>query len=285
MELNGENFPIMDNHIHLQEQGDNVEAVKRFERAGGTHLVLSHLPYHDLREWNKNGYEPIYERTLKLAEKSMEETSVEVFVTLGPYPVDMVQLSDEVGLDRAEDILKEGMDLAAEYVENGKAVALGEIGRPHFDVSKELLEASNRVMKYGMELASDLNCPVVLHTESTTPRVCEEIGKMADEVGLDRYKVVKHYSPPLITKKEIKGLFPSVLANEDNIEEAIGKSTRFMLETDYLDDPKRPGAVLGIKNVPKKTRQLLEKEVLSKEDIWKIHKENPERVYGVEIDV
>ncbi len=285
MELNGENFPIMDNHIHLQEQGDNVEAVKRFERAGGTHLVLSHLPYHDLREWNKDGYEPIYERTLKLAEKSMEETSVEVFVTLGPYPVDMVKLSDEVGLDRAEDILREGMDLAAKYVEKEKAVAIGEIGRPHFDVSQDILKASNRVMKYGMELASDLNCPVVLHTESTTPSVCEEIGEMADETGLDRYKVVKHYSPPLITKKENKGLFPSVLANEDNIEEAIGKSTRFMLETDYLDDPKRPGAVLGIKNVPKKTRQLLEKEVLSKEDVWKIHKENPERVYGVEIDV
>ena len=31
-----------------------------------------------------------------------------------------------------------------------------------------------------------------------------------------------------------------------------------MLETDYMDDPKRPGAVLGPKTVPKRTRQLLE---------------------------
>ena len=32
----------------------------------------------------------------------------------------------------------------------------------------------------------------------------------------------------------------------------------FMLETDHMDDPARPGAVLGPKTVPKRTRQLSE---------------------------
>ncbi|MFP3872180.1 MAG: TatD family hydrolase [Candidatus Natronoplasma sp.] len=285
MEMNGERFPVLDNHIHLQEQGDNVEAVKRFERAGGTHLILSHLPYHDLREWDKKGYEPIYERTVNLAERCMKKTSVEIFVTLGPYPVDLVHLEEKVGLKKAEEILVKGMDLAAEYVKRDNAIALGEIGRPHFDVSEDVLEASNRIMRYGMERAADLGCPVVLHTESTTPEVCEEIGKMADDVGLEREKVVKHYSPPLVNEEENHGLFPSILAGEDNIEKAIGKGSRFLLETDYLDDPERPGAVLGIKNVPKKTRLLYERGVLKEEDIWKIHKENPEEVYGVEIEL
>lgn len=285
MELNGKEFPVLDNHMHLQEQGDNVEAVKRFERAGGTHLIVSHLPYHDLREWDENGYEPIYERTVELAERCMEETLVKIFVTLGPYPVDLVQLEEKVGLERAEDILMRGMDLASEYVEQGKAIALGEIGRPHFDVSKEVLQASNRIMKYGMERAADLGCPVVLHTESTTPELCEEIGELADDVGLKRDKVVKHYSPPLVAEDENHGLFPSILANVDNIKEAVSKGKRFMLETDYLDDPKRPGAVLGIKNVPKKTRQLYEEGDLNEEDLWKIHKENPEEVYGIDIGV
>ncbi|MBS3816655.1 MAG: TatD family hydrolase [Candidatus Thermoplasmatota archaeon] len=277
-------FPILDNHIHLQEQGQNVESVKKFERAGGTHLIVSHLPYHDLRNWEKDGYEPIYERTIRLAEKSEKETSVEVFTTLGPYPVDLVDLEEKVGLERGEKILKEGMDLAAEYVKEGKAIALGEIGRPHFDVPEEVKEASDRIMKYGMELASDIDCPVVLHTESTDPRVCKELGEFADKVGLDREKVVKHYSPPLVLEEENHGLFPSILANEDNIKDAISKGDRFLLETDFLDDPERPGAVLGIKNVPKKTRNLYEEGVLTEDDIWKIHKENPEEIYGIEID-
>jgi len=285
MKMKDTDFPILDNHIHLQERGDNLKAVKKFERAGGTHLILSHLPYHDLREWDEKGYKPIYDRTIRLAERCREETSVKIFVTLGPYPVDLVKLKDKVGLEKGEKILKKGMELAAEYVREQKAIALGEIGRPHFEVSKDILDASNRIMKYGMELASDDDYPVVLHTESTTPTVCKEIGEMADEVGLAREKIIKHYSPPLIEREENHGLFPSILANEDNIEKAIYKGNRFLLETDYLDDPNRPGAVLGIKNVPKKTFKLHEEGVLKEEDIWTIHKENPEDVYGVRIEL
>lgn len=283
--MNDKEFPVLDNHIHLQEQGDNIEAVKRFERAGGTHLILSHLPYHDLRGWDENGYEPIYERTVRLAERCSKKTSIQIFTTLGPYPVDLVDLEKKVGLEKGEKILMEGMDLASKYIEQEKAIALGEIGRPHFDVSKEIFEASNRIMKYGMERAAELDCPVVLHTESTTPDICKEIGELADDVGLKRGKVVKHYSPPLVTEDENHGLFPSILASAKNIKKAISKSNRFMLETDYLDDPKRPGAVLGIKNVPKKTRQLYEEGIIKEDDLWKIHKENPEEVYGIDIKV
>ncbi|MFW5904271.1 MAG: TatD family hydrolase [Candidatus Saliniplasma sp.] len=271
--------------MHLQERGDNVESVKRFQRAGGTHLVLSHLPYHDLREWDEKGYEPIYQRTVRLAEKARSNTDVEVYVTLGPYPVDLVNLQEKVGLQRGVAILKDGMDLAAEYVEQGKAIALGEIGRPHFEVDNKVLEASNDIMRYGMELAADIGCPVVLHTESTNPENCEELGKMADEVGLERGKVVKHYSPPLITFEENKGLFPSVLASEKNLRTAVEKGNRFVMETDFLDDPNRPGAVLGIKNVPRKTKKLMDEGLLAEEDVWKIHKENPEEIYGIEVEL
>lgn len=178
-----------------------------------------------------------------------------------------------------------GMDLAAEYIEEGKAIALGEIGRPHFEVSEEIMEASNRIMKQGMEYAADLGCPVILHTESTTPETCEEFGMMADDVGLSRDKVVKHYSPPLVLEEENHGLFPSVLASSDNLRSAAKKGTRFMMETDFLDDPERPGAVLGVKNVPKKTRMLLEEDMLTEKDIWTIHKENPETVYDIEVEI
>lgn len=266
-------------------KGDKTEAVKRFESAGGTHLVVSHLPYHDLRNWDEDGYGPIYDRTVKLAEDAAEKTSVKTFVTLGPYPVDLINLEEKVGLDRAEAILLEGMELAADHVEEGKAIALGEIGRPHFEVSEEIWKASNRIMKKGMEYAADLGCPVVLHTESTDPETCEEFGEMADEVGLPREKVVKHYSPPLVLEEENHGLFPSVLASSDNLKKAAEKGTRFMMETDFLDDPNRPGAVLGIKNVPKKTRMLLQEGYLDEDDIWKIHKDNPEKVYGIGVEI
>jgi TatD-related deoxyribonuclease len=46
-----------------------------------------------------------------------------------------------------------------------------------------------------------------------------------------------------------------------------------------MDDPRRPGAVLGPKTVPKRTKQLLEAGV--EEDVlWTTHHELALKVYG-----
>jgi TatD-related deoxyribonuclease len=105
---------------------------------------------------------------------------------------------------------------------------------------------------------------------------------MADSVGLERGRVVKHYSPPLVLPEENHGLFPSVLASRPAIKEALGKGTRFLMETDFLDDLTRPGAVMAITTVPKRTKGLLESGALSEEQARVIHQENPKKVYGIE---
>jgi TatD-related deoxyribonuclease len=173
------------------------------------------------------------------------------------------------------------MNIAAEHVKEGRAIALGEIGRPHFPVSKEIMAASNEIMRYGMELAKEISCAVVLHTESGTPDVCKDLARIANKVGFPLNRLVKHYSPAIIQEKDNHGLFPSVLSSKKNIEAAIPQGMRFMMETDYLDDPRRPGAVLGIKTVPKRTLALLEAGKITEEEALVIHKENPEQVYGI----
>jgi len=77
---------------------------------------------------------------------------------------------------------------------------------------------------------------------------------------------------------------PSVLASKKNIRKAIKKGTRFLMETDYIDDPKRPGAVLGPKTVPRRTMELIEKKLVSTEEISIIHQENPEKTYDIHIE-
>jgi TatD-related deoxyribonuclease len=205
-------LPVLDNHVHLQPQGHNVEAVKEFAKAGGTHLILSHLPYHEVRIDSAADFPSSYEITLKMAERCRSETKVGVDVTVGPYPVLLIHLAEKKGLDEAIEIMKAGMESAQRLVLEGKAVGIGEIGRPHFPVPPEIMEASNQIMSYGMLLAKEAGCPVILHTESATPENMREMALMADKVGLQRNKVVKHYSPPLVLEEENSGLFPSVLA-------------------------------------------------------------------------
>ena len=276
-------IPILDNHVHLQPQGHCVEAVKEFAKAGGTHLILSHLPYEEVRVRSAADFPLSYDITLKLAEKCRSETSVGIDVTVGPYPVLLIHLAEKQGLEKAIEIMKAGMESAQKLVLDGKAVGIGEIGRPHFPVSAEINAASNQIMSYGMQLAKEASCPVVLHTETATPENMREMALMADKVGLPRNKVIKHYSPPLVLEEENSGLYPSVLAKREFVLEALEKGSRFLLETDYLDDLRRPGAVLSITTVPKRTTSLLQSGQMTEEQAFKLHVDNPLEVYGIKV--
>ena len=61
---------------------------------------------------------------------------------------------------------------------------------------------------------------------------------------------------------------------------AIENGNPFMMETDYLDDPNRPGAVLGIKTVPKRTKTLREEGHIEMMEV--AHIDTPKNVYGID---
>lgn len=274
---------IFDNHLHLRRDGLFIDAIKDFKRAGGTHFVLCQYPMVDVVIREKS-YANVYYETLKMADEVRKEVDIGVFVTVGPYPVDYINLLEKFGRDKAIEIMKRGIDEAAKLCEEKKCIAIGEIGRPHFNVDRSIIEDSNEILLYGMERARDVDVPVVLHTESTTIESCKEFVEMGNKVGLKASKIVKHFSPPLILEEENHGLMPSVLASKKNILSAIAKGTRFLMETDYIDDLNRPGAVLGPKTVPKVTMDLIKKELLNEDQVYKIHKENPEKTYGIELE-
>ncbi len=273
-------IPVIDNHVHFRPEGRMVEAIKEFSSRGGERFLLVHTPYEDIMAADPSGFQTAYARTLTMAERARRLEEVEVRVALGPHPVQLLALEESVGLGRAIEIMKAAFDTAARYVHEDKAVAIGEVGRPHFDVSDSVREASNELMEYGMRLAKEVECPIILHTEEATPDMLKEIAELADRIGLPRGRVVKHYCGPLVLRDENHGVFPSVLATGSWTREAAEKGLRFLLETDYLDDPRRPGAVLALSTVPKRCASLLLEGTLGREDLHRIHGDNVESLYG-----
>ncbi len=275
----GEKVPVYDNHIHMSPSGRNVDALREYQAAGGTGLTLVTLPYKEVRIAEGKDFARSYGITYSLAEKAREATDLEINIAVGPYPVLMLSLAERYGLEKAEEIMSKGMEDAGKDVAEGKAVAIGEIGRPHFPVPAEIREASDRVLLLGMEIAKENRCPVIIHCESDgdTDR---SLAEFADKAGLDRGMVVKHSSPPWVTDAETHGVMPSIPASKSNVREAIAKGTdRFMIETDYIDDPEKPGAIMSVNTVPKKVSAWLANGQVSAESIHRICGDIPDSLY------
>ena len=269
-------FPVVfDNHMHLREDGFFMEAVREFSHAGGTAFNLVNILDYGV---NPSGYyEEIYSRTLRIREKIERETEIRVLVTLGPYPLDYFFFRD-AGLDPVEN-MKMGLDMAAQLIKDGKADAIGEVGRPHFPCEEEIVDSSNLLLSYSFDLAKDLSCPVILHTEDLGEDGYSSLEKMALRSGLDPFKVVKHhaYPPNLLFKSKLSR---SILATRPNVRDSIATGKNFMIETDYVDDRDKPGKVIPANSVPLRAKLIMGEYEDSYSILENMFITTPEKVFG-----
>jgi len=273
-------LPVYDNHIHMSPSGRNVDALMEYKAAGGTALTLVTLPYPEVRITDGKDFARSYDITYGLADKARAATGMRINVAVGPYPVLLIALAEQYGLEMAEGMLIEGMEAAGRAVAEGKAAAIGEIGRPHFECASEIWDASNRILLRGMEIAKENRCPVIIHCESGTTETNRSLSEIARKAGLDPGMVVKHSSPPFVTDAETYGVMPSMPASKTNIKEALSKGTdRFMLETDYIDDPLKPSAIMSVTTVPNKVKWMIASGTADEETVCKICGDIPERLY------
>ncbi|ELZ30162.1 TatD family hydrolase [Halorubrum distributum] len=271
--------PVLDNHLHLDPRhGRGIEAVEEFARLGGTHLLVVNKP-----SWLL-GVEPdepadfraVFEETLETVAAATDALPGRAWPVLGVHPGLISRLVDERDFspDEARDLMRGGLEVASEYVADGDALAL-KSGRPHYDVSDAVWDASNAVTRRAFELGADVDCAVQLHTEATEDLT--DLAAVAEDVGLDPSRVVKHYAAG-----ELAGVTPSVMSDKQRLERAAEAGEPFLMETDFVDDPERPGMVLGPKTVPRRVRWLLEGE--HDEAVRRAHVETPRAVYGIDTE-
>jgi TatD-related deoxyribonuclease len=270
-------YPATDDHIHIDpKNGRGLEAAKDFLRAGGTHLFLVSKPSWSLEVHPSCGadYARVFDETLRVAEM-IRGTGLVVFPVLGVHPAEISRLTERMPFTEAVTVMKAGLDCAATYVKEGKAVAL-KSGRPHYAVSPELLAASDDVLTHALHLAAECSCALQVHAE-TGP--CADIAEMAKTAHIPVERVVKHYGSPDTP------LHPSLIAKHESLPQLIRERRRFTMESDYMDENSRPGAVIGPKSVPRYTNKLVESGLMTADDCYFVHKDTIERVYGVMVDI
>ena len=269
-------IPIYDNHIHMSPSGRNVEAVLEYQAAGGTGFTLVTLPYAEVQIIEGKDFGRSFDITYRMASLAKDATDLEINVAVGPYPILLLGLAEKYGLQKASEIMVQGMEIAGDAVAEGKAQALGEVGRPHFPVSDDIWDASNEILETGMRIARENDCPVIIHSEAGTTETNRSLAEIAGKAGLDPGLVIKHSSPPFVTEEENFGVMPSMPASRDNIRQALSKgSDRFMIETDYYDDPEKPGARMSVNTVPKRIKAMLANGMMTEENVFNVCEDIP----------
>lgn len=268
--------PVLDNHLHLDPvNGRGAEAAAEFARAGGTHLLVLNKP-----SWSlvgdvdgAEGFCEAFELTVDVTERADDRLPGRAWPVLGVHPALISKLTERgYAPAEARDLMCTGLDVAAAFVADGPAVAI-KSGRPHYDVDERVWNASNAVMRHAFELGAEVGCPVQLHTEGGNDFT--EVAAWAEEAGLPAEQVVKHYS-----EGPVAGPVASVIARKEGLEAAATSGEPFLMETDFIDDPDRPGAVLGPKTVPRRVAWLRERGY--DEAVRRAHVETPATVYGID---
>jgi TatD-related deoxyribonuclease len=214
--------------------------------------------------------------TWLLAEKVHEEVGVRAYPVLAPYPIDIVAASAKLGLTAALDLQRSALDLAGRWVREKKAVAVGEVGRPHFPVPQEVAAASDEAFRHALEVARDADCPVVVHSEDLAPEGFLHFASLARETGLRPDRVVKHYARSRIPPGSSGGVVPSYLARRELVREVAHDPGPWFLETDFLDDPIESFG----RERDRRAAAIASADSRSAEALWVPFVESVERVYG-----
>tara|TARA_B100001094_G_scaffold330959_1_gene397662 strand:- start:1258 stop:2142 length:885 start_codon:yes stop_codon:yes gene_type:complete len=285
--------PIFDQHLHLDRNNRFLDAVSDFSKSGGTAILLVHKPeFSRSLPTDRQGYEKAYSETISMAEEIRRNFDLEVGVALGPHPVTWENQIANLGLKKSTELHLEAVSLALEHIDSGTANCLGEVGRPHYPVAEEIWEEANEMLLEILSMASSAKTSVQLHVEDKDDVTCYELSQLCRSAGLPLDRAIRHYAPPNVSAEFTHGLSATVNVGKGSIATLTETANRAIspwgMETDFLDDKNRPGAVLGPKTVPKRTHELASsllssgwKESKVESLLQNIHSDWPESLYGL----
>ncbi|AEA13240.1 TatD-related deoxyribonuclease [Thermoproteus uzoniensis 768-20] len=277
---------VFDNHAHANELTGlgAVEVARRFKRAGGAGIIFV-----SLLTWSIGGapgdrgwVEKLYEHTVKNSEAARGQGLISGAV-VGVHPAECVKLRESGwGEEEVEAFMRWTVDLAARYVAEGRAVGFGEYGRPHWDVGPDVVALCNRVLEYVVARARDVGAVVHLHLERRGEETVRSVAEIARRANARPGTVVMHHVEPRVAPlaKEL-GLVPSVpVGRRGEFEEALGLEPIYVVESDYIDDNRRPGAVIPPWSLANKIRRAVERGLASESYFDQIYR-NTESLYDV----
>jgi len=278
-----------DAHCHANSvKGIGAKGIaEKFRKYGGWFIAFIGLsPWH-------YGLTPTYENYVKTFHHVIKETIrakryVKTACLLGFHPADLSKLVNVYGLrlERALRLAIRVLDYTIKLCKEGIINGIGEIGRPHYKVRPEIVVANELIMEYVFKKISEekIDCIVHLHLEHGGKITVESIENITLKHSIVKNNILFHHSKPGLIEYALEKNFSASLPG---IKELILWSVRklkptYVYESDFLDDPSRPGAVIYPWAMISYQRELLSRDRSLEEYFEKINIDNITKLYKTE---
>ncbi len=287
---------IADAHAHVSPKGLGVRKVcERFRKVGGWFIALVSLPpsHYGLGM----GVEDL-EKALKIHVnlcREATESGVKTACIAGIHPSFIDRLvrmckGNELKLKEVINYL-EGIitKVLAGLLKNGLISGLGEFGRPHYTSIPESFALNTYLLIKALEVIRDYGGIIHLHLEQGGYLTAISISKLSDLVGVNRRNVLFHHaSTPLAVSASQLGHPSTIVGRSESLRSIYIKcpqcSNWVMVESDYIDDLRRPGVVMYPWEIRDSVNRFLSDvgEYEAKSFIDKLMIDNIVKTYGVE---
>jgi TatD-related deoxyribonuclease len=281
------NVLFSDTHLHVNPvRGLGAEKIaKKFKREGGWFIAIVALPpyYYGFEEISIESYMRVIELISREAARA-RELGLEVARFMGIHPAEIDEYYKRgVRGEKLYSFLNEVLKLVENAVRNGLLDGIGEVGRQHYTTSPERFVFSEVLMRNAMILAKDLGVPLQLHLEQGGFITVLSIKTLVDSLGINSKHVILHHTntetSSWANNYKLPFTAPVKYFNEEYLKSGIEYC---MLESDFLDDPRRPGVSAYPWEIPVVVRNLVAKGGINEEQAYRILVDNVVKYMNVE---
>ncbi|MCC6021939.1 MAG: TatD family hydrolase [Desulfurococcaceae archaeon] len=277
-----------DAHLHSNPlRGLGVRnIVKNFKAVGGWFLTIVSLPP---SHYGLGSSFDDYVKSIDILVRECavaREEGVKTKCLAGIHPADLEKLINSQSLrhDEVINLALRVLDYIGKLIKSGVLDGIGEVGRPHYRTTPEGFIVNEILLRHALRLAKDLHAIVHLHLEQGGILTVLSIADLLDSVSLRKDLVLLHHLDirTAVNAEEV-GLRYTLCGKLQLLKEGFKRlKPTYMVESDFIDDPKRPGVAAYPWEIIENQLLLLKEGLVSEDYLLRLNIDNIVKFYGVE---
>lgn len=201
----------------------------------------------------------------------------------GFHPADVDKF---MGRMQPHEVLELGLkvlELVEKGLREGKLDGIGEVGRQHYKTHPISVVIAEKIMDRAFQISKDFDAVVHLHLEQGGKVSVIDIKERIERYGTNSDRIVMHHLRGKTLRYAIEeGVRCTVPGVKGLLENVVSLPPEYIIESDHIDDPKRPGIVVYPWEMARNQKELLENGLVEEDYLYRVNVENVVKVFKVE---